>query len=422
MHTDTMPPRGGQRTATKLMATSESNPDQVVSYDSLSAAAQALGVHHSTIGRALDKGTVVNGFKLMRLEAPQQSETTVNDIPSPFDGVFTLWEGVDELFKGSKIRYTNEEPVNVSVFDVIRTITATTNPHLTYARLQQEFAEVLTQFGLHQFSGMGERPTPVCTVSQVIELINVLPGVRAGRFRRAGAKVLVRFLGGDDTLIDEVRENAERMAQVASTSNGDNPMQMFQLPNGMTGANAACSLMLSPSMQGKTVADMRGPCTYLILFQYKDKPAIKFGWSKDLQKRIKDHHRLYPLMRVWWAIQCTYSEVAESTERLFKGKMGAYVEQVQLGSKTSTEVLIGVAPEVAEQQMQAAFDTVTCENSMNNPIVMKELELKKLALELELSKQEVAKQQSETEKMALENERLRLMLELHRQGVSVPLP
>jgi hypothetical protein len=264
---------------------------------------------------------------------------------------------------------------------------------------------------------MGERPTPVCTVPQMIELINVLPGARATRFRCAGAKVLVRFLGGDETLIDEVRENAEHMAQVASTSNGDatqdNPMQMFQLPNGMTGANAACSLILSPSMQDKTVADMRGPCTYLILFNYKEQLAIKFGWTKDLQRRIRDHHRLYPQMRVWWALQCTYNEIAERTERLFKGKMTAYLEQVQFGNKISTEVLCGVTPEVAQQQMQSAFDTVTCENSVHNPIALKELEIKKLSVELELSKQQVALQQAETEK-------LRIMLELHKLGVHIP--
>ena len=397
-----MPPRGGQRTATKLMAVSESNPDQVVSYDSLSAAAKALEVHHSVIGRALERGTAVNGFKFRRLETPTTQDTVTEIAPQPTQqGVLTLWEEVDELFKGSKIRYTRDEPIKVSVFDVIRTVTGVTNPRCAFASLQQQYAEVVAETYHFQFSGMGERPTPVCTVPKMIELINVLPGARAARFRSAGAKVLVRFLGGDETLIDEVRENAEHMAQVASTSNGENPMQMFQLPNGMTGANATCSLMLSPLMQGKTVADMRGPCTYLILFQYRDKPAIKFGWTKDLQKRIKDHHRMYPQMRVWWAIQCTYSEVAESTERLFKGKMSAYLEQVQLGTKTSTEVLIGVSPEVAQQQMQAAFDTVACENSMHNPLAMKELEIKK---------------------MALENERLRLMLELHRQGVSVPLP
>lgn len=412
-----MPPRGGQRNATKLMAVNNDNPDQVISYDSLTAAAKAFEVHHSTISRAVERGTILNGFKFTRLETPteESSDVVISSLQPPTQhGILTLWEEVDEMFKGSKIRYTKEQPIKVSVFDIIRIITGNTNPHMTYARLQQGDAEALTFCENFQFSGMGERPTPVCTVPQVIELINILPGARAKRFRSSGAKVLVRFLGGDETLIDELRENAERMEQMASTSNGENPMQMFQLPDGMTGANASCSVMLSPSMKDKTVADMRGPCTYLILFQYNDKLAIKFGWTKDLKKRIREHYRYYPQMRVWWARQCTYNELAEKTERLFKGKMTAYLDQIKLGSKVSTEILIGVSPEVAEQQMEAAFEIVSCEHSMHNPLALKELELKKMALELELSKQQVAKQQVETEK-------LRLILEMHRQGVAVPL-
>jgi hypothetical protein len=414
-----MAPRGGARQPTRIFAVSESNPDTVLSFDSLSAAAKGLQVAgHSIVRKALMHGEVLNGYKLSPLPESVVPAKVSNIVQSDErQRVFTFMEEVDELFRGSKVRYTSQEPVLVSVYDIIKVITGCSNPHMSYATLQQHYQELISQFRTYQFTGSGERPTPVCTVPQVIELINVLSGVRAARFRSAGAKVLVRFLGGDETLIDEVRENSERMAQLASTSNEENTnsVRMFELPNGMTGANAERSFMLSPSMQGKTVADMRGPCTYLIVFQYQDKPAIKFGWSKDFHKRIKDHHRMYPQMRVWWAIQCTYSEVAEKTETLFKGKMEAYLEQVQLGAKTSTEVLIGVSPEMAEQQMQAAFDTVICENSMNNPLALKELELKKLALELEISKQEVAKQQAETEK-------LRIMLELHRQGVSVPLP
>lgn len=48
----------------------------------------------------------------------------------------------------------------------------------------------------------------------MIELINLLPGERAARFRQAGAKVLVRVLGGDETMVDEIRDNAAKIEQV----------------------------------------------------------------------------------------------------------------------------------------------------------------------------------------------------------------
>lgn len=262
-----------------------------------------------------------------------------------------------------------------------------------------------------QFSGAGERPTPVCTVPKMIELINVLPGDRATKFRVAGAKVLVRFLGGDDSLVEELRENAERMEAIAHEGQS-NTMNMFELPKGMTGANAVCSLMLSPSMQGKTVADMRGACTYLLLFKHQGELAIKFGWTKDLQKRVRDHYRVYPDMRIWAAWMCRFQEVAVETEKLFKGKMGAYIKEVQVGSKLRTEVLVGVEPKDAEAQMQDAVDTVTSELSMHNPMAIKELEIQKLQIELELSKQRTLQQQGEVELAKQETERLRLMLQL----------
>lgn len=405
-----MPPRGGARQAIKIIAVSESNPDEVLSFDSLTAAAKGLNItHHSTISRALLRGAVVNGYRLTQMQDDAQNNdteatTSEANTTTPHQGVLTLWEEVDDLFKGSKIRFTTTEPKLVSVYDIIKTMTGYTNARVAYATVQQNYQEVVRNFTTLQFSGAGERPTPVCTVPQMIELINVLPGERARKFRSAGAKVLVRFLGGDDSLVEELRENAERMEAIAHEGQS-NTMNMFELPKGMTGANAVCSLMLSPSMEGKTVADMRGACTYLLLFKHNGELAIKFGWTKDLQKRVRDHYRVYPDMRIWAAWMCRFQEVAVETEKLFKGKMGAYIQEVQVGSKVRTEVLVGVEPKDAEAQMQDAVDTVTSELSMHNPMAIKELEIQKLQIELELSKQRTLQQQMEVE-------RLRLMLQL----------
>jgi hypothetical protein len=251
----------------------------------------------------------------------------------------------------------------------------------------------------------------------LIELINLLPGERAARFRQAGAKVLVRVLGGDETLVDEIRENAAKMEQIAAATAAEDaephPMSTFQLPNGLTGANAVCSLMLSPNMHGKTVADFRkSPCTYIILFKHEDKAAIKFGWTKNLKERIKEHNRMYPDMKVWCAFDCKYSEIAEETEKLFKGKMTAYLHTIQLetkdgNGKPSTEVLWDVTPEVAEKQMQDALNMVTKESSTEDHKAVKELDLRALELQVELEK--------------TRNQRLQLLLDLKRAGVDVSM-
>ena len=395
-----MPPRGGARHSTRIVAVSETNHDIINTYDSLSAAAKGLNVAcHSTVSRALNKGRPLNGFKLS-IFAGEQAPDTPNEADDGHNE-FTFFDEVDNMFKGQKVRYTKDQPSTASVFDVIKVVTGTKNPHTIYARLQLQYPEVLT-FADHQFSGSGERPTPVCTVEQVIELINILPGPRAARFRQAGAKVLVRVLGGDETLISEIRANATKIA----SAHPDNPMNMFQLPEGMSGVNAVCSVLLSPSMEGKSVADFRGPCTYLIVFKHDEKVAMKFGWTKTLGNRMKDHYKVYPDMKVWIAIECDSSEIAEETEKLFKGKMSGYLHTIQLENKdgsckNSTEILLNAPLEKAEEQMRAAHEIVIKELASRED---RSLDLEKIKLERE----------------KIQMEKLRMLLELKRLGVDVP--
>ena len=49
--------------------------------------------------------------------------------------------------------------------------------------------------------------TPVATADQLVDIIWSLPGTRD--FRRNCATVCVRYLGGDETLVDEIRANRQ---------------------------------------------------------------------------------------------------------------------------------------------------------------------------------------------------------------------
>lgn len=67
----------------------------------------------------------------------------------------------------------------------------------------QEVDEILVHF---QFAGQGQRtPTTVGKLAKVVEYIMLLPGKTAARVRVKAATILVRYLGGDLKLIDEVR-------------------------------------------------------------------------------------------------------------------------------------------------------------------------------------------------------------------------
>jgi hypothetical protein len=337
----------------KITATNESNSDDVKSFDSLKAAVDFFGVNgHSTIQRYLASGKPLKGYVLKRNETEVQTQAQTeplvieNDEHDVFKE-FTFFEGVEEMFKGQKIRFTKRDVVKTSVYDIIKVVTGTSNPHMTYSRMQGQYPQVLSDCENLQFPGSGERPTPVCTIEKMIEIINVLPGERAARFRSAGAKILIRVLGGDPILIDEIRDNAAKMEVLCQVEN--HPMNMFQLPKGLDGANAKCSLMLSPNMQDKTVADFRQACTYIIVFKYQDQVAIKFGSTENLKERVKEHYRTYDDMRLCYAQNCNNIVDARKTDRLFKDKMIAWLNTIKLdkkqgGSRNSTEILLGVSP------------------------------------------------------------------------------
>ena len=111
-----------------------------------------------------------------------------------------------------QIRKTTEDPPRVSIYDLIRAVARVKNPHDAWGALVGSHPEVLgeTEY-LHKFPGSGQRDTPVTDARGAVEIIMLLPGRAAASFRKEAAGVVVRFLGGDLTLVEEIAAN--RLAQ-----------------------------------------------------------------------------------------------------------------------------------------------------------------------------------------------------------------
>ena len=107
--------------------------------------------------------------------------------------------------KDQRIRATAECPKRVAVYDVIKVITGNVNPHDTWNNLSCKFPEELGQTEFYTFPGKGRQTTPVVGARGLVTLMNLLKGDSAARFRAAEADVLVRYLGGDLSLIAEVQ-------------------------------------------------------------------------------------------------------------------------------------------------------------------------------------------------------------------------
>jgi hypothetical protein len=68
----------------------------------------------------------------------------------------------------------------------------------------EKYPDVKDKIFNFKFSGQGQRKTRVTDARGIVEVIMLLPGHHAARIRRQAAELLVRYLGGDLSVVDEV--------------------------------------------------------------------------------------------------------------------------------------------------------------------------------------------------------------------------
>ena len=103
----------------------------------------------------------------------------------------------------------------MAVYDALQLITGCSaqNCSTVYQRLSDAFPAVLTNISNFKFPGRGQRDTPVIDAHGIVEIIMVLPGRAAARVRRAAADVMVRYLGRDPGLVEEIAANRLRQQE-----------------------------------------------------------------------------------------------------------------------------------------------------------------------------------------------------------------
>jgi hypothetical protein len=103
-----------------------------------------------------------------------------------------------------KLRITpNKE---LALIDVAILFTGLDNNHagLAVRRLLAQFPDVHSNRVNFKFPGRGQKEVEVAPLAEAIEFAFLLPGRAASRVRKEAAKLLVRYLGGDLSLVDEV--------------------------------------------------------------------------------------------------------------------------------------------------------------------------------------------------------------------------
>lgn len=279
------------------------------------------------------------------------------------------------------IRVTSETPRRVSVYDLIEAVTGVVDPRTAFYSIEQQYPEVAGLVRNFTFPGLGQRPTPVTDAYGVVRIANVLQGPRAVRFRDTSARILVRYLGGDETLIAEIRANNELQALLPQ----DHPMRIF---GEAVDNNIPKFMFSSPNMNDKYLCDFIGKkVVYLVIFEYEGQLYIKFGKSEICKDRMASHFRTYPNAIIYCMYEVTELKKVEDT---FKAAMKYRnkLTSVTINGNNFTEIITNIRPEEAESILTKTIDDVhrKIDNETDNVVQLAEIRLREKELEVELEK------------------------------------
>ena len=223
----------------------------------------------------------------------------------------------------SKIRKTSENPPRVAVFDLIAVITGQREAaRKIYSRLIDAYSEVGTRCHDFKFKGRGQQGTPVTTAKGAVMIINALPGKVATKLRIEWADIIVRYLGGDLTLVKEIAHNRN----IQDNTPDDHPLRFF--------GQDVESRVLPDSVTG--VQDMRQPQVYLgyagppedwmdikrsdgtPFVPREDQLIFKFGQNDFNTSRNLAHTREYG---TWQVIDSVLTDNPPKVERITKDEL-----------------------------------------------------------------------------------------------------
>jgi len=380
--------------ACAIKAIDITDPTKIHEFKSLVAAKKAMlqwhqkNVGHGLLKKFAERKQEAYGYKWELVH----DDSSVNEIPVEAENIFTFRDCVENIFNGGKVRITNENPRRASVFDVISIVTETPNPRTAFMRMCNDYDDVVAYTNNFKFAGMGQRDTPVANAEGILYIVNLLPGRRAALFRLHAVKLLVRFLAGDQSLIEEITSNAHAQ----STLSESNPMQMFS-EEVYAHPRSNKYVIRSPSMAGKFLSDFyKKPVVYLLTFDYNDKQYIKVGRSDDIKDRMDRHFRELPGCSVYSIVT---TDNANRLEKAWKESFTAHNEEIEVNGKIKTELFIGITPETAESRLYDLCNEMALYNKQNNEVEMVKL---KYAHELALKTHELALKDKEIELVKLQ--------------------
>ena len=335
--------------------------------------------------------------KFKELNSIQETQETQLEIEQQltFDGIFSGRE--------SEIRITPDK--QISVFDFIKVVGGQKDPYSTWQRILNEHKDEVQAFCTNlKFPGSGQRLTPVVNVQGMVKLLFWLPGELAKQFRSKSAETMIRYLGGDLTLIDEIKTIDQN-----HTQNPNNIAQVFR-------EEVTNNILFNQDQinTSKKLINYFGDKTdifYMFSFRYIEEWYAKYGIVgevREFHERVRQHIDEFEEICFHNIIKCSNIYKVESDfknsalvqinkVKIPKKYGGNHTEIIKLSELVTTEIIKEEMIKVAGDRMldpPPRYTSIETSSELTKQIQAKELteqereKTKQKQLELEIKKLE----------------------------------
>jgi hypothetical protein len=110
-----------------------------------------------------------------------------------------------------------------SVYDVVQCITGNKNVRDVYSRLKNSNPEIVAKCDDFKFDGKNQKMTPIANAQTIMEIIFLLPGKKAAKFRECGAKALLVALDPDKHFQEDLTEKCQELIENNSSNDFFSP-------------------------------------------------------------------------------------------------------------------------------------------------------------------------------------------------------
>jgi hypothetical protein len=273
-------------------------------------------------------------------------------------------------FSGHKIRITPDK--KVSVFDTIKVFCNAYESKKVWYDLIDKYPELNNLIITFKFNGQGQKETPVMDSNGLIELIMLLPGKHAADMRKKFAETIIRYLGGDLSLIDEIKENNK--IQDSLDKNDPRKLTLANTDKAILQIDTFCKEnniddVFIQSCNGKT------GCYILFIGIHKNQFILKFGnTGTSANGRLDAHYSKFnnindpdfePGIRVvYFKETLHYASVEKEFKRQLKC-LNMYLGKYKIGNITSIE-LFTLTKEFSINEIINIMDKIINSNIKSN--------------------------------------------------------